>query len=75
MFVNRYGAYSNPTRSMEEFIDFIGSKDALESAFDYMAAPEAIKASADVMDGLDTWMSSEDRNVVEYYKKYIKDSH
>lgn len=56
-------------------MDFIGSGSAQEEAFTYMADPNAIAATADIMEGLDAAMTSEDRNMVEYYKKYVKDQH
>jgi hypothetical protein len=72
MYTNRFGAYSSPTRSMDEFVSFISSKTALEETFEYLAAPEAIRATDDIMNGLDSWMSSEDRRIVDYYKTYVK---
>ena len=56
-------------------MSYIGSGSAQEVTFTYMADPEATKVTQDIMDGLDAAMTSEDRNMVEYYKKYIKDSH
>lgn len=73
--MNRFGAFSNPTRSLEELMLFISSPTALDEALDYISFDQAIEVTSDVMAGLDSAMSSEDRNMVAYYKKYIKGGH
>lgn len=54
---------------------FISSPTALDEALDYISFQPAIDSTADVMAGLDSAMSSEDRNMIAYYKKYIKGGH
>lgn len=60
---------------MEDFMTYIGGSTPLDQTFDFLSAPEAAAATDDIAEGLDTWMSPEDRNIVEYYKKYIKGGH
>lgn len=75
LYVNRFGAYSYPTRSMEEFFEFAANGAAMDKTFDFMDNPEVMRVNDDLMAGLDAAMSSEDRNMVEYYKRYVKNKH
>lgn len=75
LYINRFGVASNPLRSMDDLMAFIGNQTAFDNTINYISFDESIAATDDVMKGLDSWMSSEDRNMVEYYKRYVKGSH
>ncbi len=75
LYMNRFGAYSNPTRTLEELMLFISSPTALEETIDYISFDPAIETTSDIMAGLDAAIESEDRNMIAYYKKYIKGGH
>ena len=60
---------------MDDLMTYITSRTAMEETIDYISHQDAIDSTADVIAGLDANMTSEDRNMVNYYKKYIKGGH
>jgi hypothetical protein len=76
LFYNRFNANSRPLRSIDNFINFLMSPEAIENVTDFIGAPEAATATDDIMNGLDTWMSDEDKKMIQYYKRNrARDTH
>lgn len=73
--INRYGAPTNPGHSMDDFLYFIANNEAINDLGDINAVPEFQRVSSDLINGLDSWMGEDDRNLLAYYHKYQKSSH
>ena len=72
---NRYGYATNPKSSVDDFLYFIANGRAMEDIGKLNDVPEFKKVIDDHMNGLDTWIADDDRLIIEYYNKYIKDAH
>ena len=69
MFVNRFGANTQPLRSIEELLEFITTETLLDNTMDYVGHPDASDVTDDYQKGLDSWMSDEDKKMVKYYQR------
>merc|ERR1712039_844367 len=69
MFLNRFGANTQPLRSIEELLGFITAETLLDSTMDYVGHPDASENTDDYQKGLDSWMSDEDRKMVQYFQR------
>ena len=75
LFINRYGAPTKPTRSVDDLITFASYRAAIDDAIDYMSLNETTKTMYDLERGLDTWLSEEDRKMMIYAKKFKAEAH
>jgi hypothetical protein len=69
MFVNRFGANTQPLRSIEELLGFITAENLLDSTMDYVGHPDASDNTDDYQKGLDSWMSDEDKKMILYFQR------
>lgn len=75
MFVNRFGANTQPLRSIEELLEFITTETLLDNTMDYVGHPDASENTDDYQKGLDSWMSDEDRKMVQYFQRRKNSGH
>lgn len=75
LYLNRYGVPNRPTRSIDDALFFITNQQALDKALDFVSAPLLEANISDVEKGLDTWLNEEDKNIFNYYDKYLKNKH
>jgi len=69
LFVNRFGANTQPLRSIDEMVEFITSLTLLDNTMDYVGHPDASEITEDYQKGLDSWISDEDRKMVKYWQR------
>ena len=75
LFLNRYGAPTRPTQSLEEVLEFALNSAAINDAIEFISVDEAIKHIDDFGRGLDTWMGEEDKKILDYARTFKKESH
>jgi hypothetical protein len=47
----------------------------MDDLTDFISYTEAEKINQDQMKGLDSWLSPTDENILQYYKKNVKNRH
>ena len=60
------GAPTRPTRSMDEFMTFINSNEAIEKNFDYLLY--GLDVNVDQLKGLDSYTTENDERMLEILK-------
>lgn len=63
MYYNNLGAPTRPTRSMNDFMTFIGSSEAIAKNFEYLMY--GLNLNADQMNGLDSYTTENDERMLE----------
>lgn len=61
------GAPTRPTRSMDEFMAFINSNEAIERNFDYMMF--GLDINVDQLKGLDSYTTENDERILDILKE------
>jgi len=69
LYFNKFGAPSRPNRSMDNFLLFLESGEAIEHAIDWISYESCTDINDDQQKGLDGWMSEEDSKMLDYYRE------
>lgn len=72
LFLNRVGAPSRPTRSINDLMTFLASAEAINKAVQFISYDGATEMSTDQGKGLDGILSEEDSKMLKYYSESLK---
>ena len=72
LFLNRVGAPSRPTRSINDLMTFLASSEAINKAVQFISYDGATEMSTDQEKGLDGIISEEDTKMLKYYSESLK---
>ena len=72
LFLNRVGAPSRPTRSINDLMTFLASSEAINKAVQFISYDGATEMSTDQEKGLDGIISEEDTIMLKYYSESLK---
>jgi len=72
---NRYGVNSAPTRDTDDMMTFLENGEMLNRTLTFIEVPEAIEQNLDMAKGLDSWMTENDRGLVDGYIRHKEHSH
>jgi len=57
---------------MEELIAFLSGSETYSDLADFSSYEVSSKIALDQSNGLDSWMSDKDKNMLKYYKESLK---
>jgi hypothetical protein len=72
LFLNRVGAPSRPTRSINDLMTFLASSEAINKAVQFISYDGATEMSTDQEKGLDGIISEDDTKMLKYYSESLK---
>lgn len=72
LFLNRVGAPSRPTRSINDLMTFLASSEAINKAVQFISYDGATEMSSDQEKGLDGIITENDAKMLQYYSESLK---
>jgi len=72
LFLNRVGAPSRPTRSIQDLMTFLASSEAINKAVQFISYDGATEMSSDQEKGLDGIITEDDSKMLQYYSESLK---
>eukprot|EP00178_Gracilaria_changii_P011412 TRINITY_DN32534_c0_g1_i2.p1 TRINITY_DN32534_c0_g1~~TRINITY_DN32534_c0_g1_i2.p1 ORF type:complete len:115 (+),score=23.39 TRINITY_DN32534_c0_g1_i2:2-346(+) len=68
LFQNRFGANSQPMRSIDDALLLVSNAKVIANTMDFIGNQTAQDNTKDIMGGLDGWMTDNDRNLIQIQK-------
>lgn len=75
LFYNKFGGPTRPHRNLENLLIFLAGSITYEQLGDFISYGVGMDINMDMQKGLDSWMSTEDRKMLQYYKDSLKAKH
>ena len=72
LFYNRFGAPTRPTRSMDEMMAFLAGSKTFDDLADFLSYDGSMSVNTDALNGLDSWMSDQDKTMMSAYRAQAK---
>eukprot|EP01017_Pseudomicrothorax_dubius_P008620 TRINITY_DN12853_c0_g1_i3.p1 TRINITY_DN12853_c0_g1~~TRINITY_DN12853_c0_g1_i3.p1 ORF type:complete len:179 (-),score=58.72 TRINITY_DN12853_c0_g1_i3:119-655(-) len=72
LFFNRFGAPTRPHKSLDDLLVFLAGSWTYDQLADFISYNNAMDINMDQQKGLDSWMSEEDRRMLERYQAQQK---
>jgi hypothetical protein len=75
LFYNKFGAPTRPLRSLDDLMTFLAGSKTFDDLADFLSYNTAMDINTDMQNGLDSWMSPVDKDMVNQYRIHVKNAH
>lgn len=74
LFYNKFGAPTRPLRSLDDVMAFLGGSKTFDDLADFLSYNSAMDMNTDMQNGLDSWMSDQDKGMLDQYRLHMKNA-
>lgn len=74
LYYNKFGAPTRPLKSLDDLMTFLAGSQTFDDLADFLSYDTAMDINGDMQNGLDSWMSASDKDMINQYRIHIKNA-